>query len=136
VGQLGFLIFLISSVAETNRVPFDIPEAESELVAGFHTEYAGMKWSLFFLAEYAFVLLGCIIATTCFLGGGGAPLPFLSVIPTWAWFIVKVLALQFCFLWFRWTFPRFRVDRLMDFCWKFLLPWSLANILFAGAYLA
>jgi NADH-quinone oxidoreductase subunit H len=135
VGQLGFLIFLTASVAETNRVPFDIPEAESELVAGFHTEYAGMKWSLFFLAEYSYVLLACVLATVFFLGGGAAPLPFLSRIPTWFWYLAKALVLQFCFLWFRWTFPRFRVDRLMDFCWKFLLPWSLANILFAGAYL-
>jgi len=135
VGQLSFLIFLIASVAETNRIPFDIPEAESELVAGFHTEYSGMKFSLFFLAEYAYVLLASCLAATFFFGGGSAPLAVLGFIPSWAWFIGKVLALIFCFLWFRWTFPRFRVDRLMDFNWKFLLPWSFANVAIAGGYL-
>lgn len=135
VGQIAFLIFLIASVAETNRIPFDIPEAESELVAGFHTEYSGMKFLLFFLAEYAYVLLAACLTATFFLGGGAAPLPFLAFIPSWFWFLGKVLVIIFCFLWFRWTFPRFRVDRLMDFNWKFLLPWSFANILFAGVYL-
>ncbi|MBI5597984.1 MAG: NADH-quinone oxidoreductase subunit NuoH [Elusimicrobia bacterium] len=135
VGQLSFLIFLIASVAETNRIPFDLPEAESELVAGFHTEYSGMKFSLFFLAEYAYMTLACCLAAAFFLGGGTAPLSFLDgFLPSWAWFLGKVLALVFCFLWFRWTFPRFRVDRLMDFNWKFLLPWSFANIALAGLY--
>ncbi|MBI4051421.1 MAG: NADH-quinone oxidoreductase subunit H, partial [Elusimicrobia bacterium] len=135
VGQIGFIIFLIASVAETNRVPFDIPEAESELVAGFHTEYGGMKFSLFFLSEYAYVLLASCLGATFFLGGGSAPLPFLGFIPSWIWFLSKILFLMFCFLWFRWTFPRFRVDRLMDFNWKFLLPWSFVNIALAGIYL-
>ncbi|MFH1725924.1 MAG: NADH-quinone oxidoreductase subunit NuoH [Elusimicrobiota bacterium] len=135
VGQLAFLIFLIASVAETNRIPFDLPEAESELVAGFHTEYSGMKFALFFMGEYAYVLLSCCLAAAFFLGGGAAPLPVLAFIPSWGWFLAKVVALVFCFLWFRWTFPRFRVDRLMDFNWKFLLPWSFANIAFAGAYM-
>jgi len=134
VGQLSFLIFLITSVAETNRTPFDIPEAESELVSGFHTEYSGLKFSFFFLAEYAYMTLGCCLMAAFFLGGGAAPWPFLSFIPSWAWFTVKVLGLVFCFMWFRWTFPRFRVDRLMDFNWKFLLPWSFANIAIAGLY--
>lgn len=136
VGQLAFLIFLTASVAETNRVPFDIPEAESELVAGFHTEYGGMKFSLFFLAEYAYVLLASLLTATLFLGAGGPPLPWLGFIPSWAWMLAKTLAMVFCFIWFRWTFPRFRVDRLMDFNWKFLLPWSFANIALAGFYLA
>ncbi|MBI4054589.1 MAG: NADH-quinone oxidoreductase subunit NuoH [Elusimicrobia bacterium] len=135
VGQLSFLIFLIASVAETNRIPFDIPEAESELVAGFHTEYSGMKFSLLFLGEYAYVLLSSCLVATFFLGGGLPPLPFLGFIPSWIWFFGKTLAIVFCFLWFRWTFPRFRVDRLMDFNWKFLLPWSFANIALAGLYL-
>ncbi|MBI3548066.1 MAG: NADH-quinone oxidoreductase subunit NuoH [Elusimicrobia bacterium] len=135
VGQMSFLIFLIASVAETNRIPFDIPEAESELVAGFHTEYSGMKFSLFFLAEYAYVLLASCLTATFFLGGGAAPLAVLAFVPTWMWFLGKVLFIVFCFLWFRWTFPRFRVDRLMDFNWKFLLPWSFANIALAGLYL-
>ena len=135
VGQLAFLTFLIASVAETNRTPFDIPEAESELVAGFHTEYSGIKFSLFFMTEYGVMFLSCFLLATFFLGGGGAPLPFLRFIPSWAWFFAKSIALVFCFLWFRWTFPRLRVDRLMDFNWKFLLPWSFANIAFAGLYL-
>lgn len=135
VGPLAFVIFLIASVAETNRTPFDIPEAESELVAGFHTEYSGMKFSLFFLAEYAYMLLACLLMSALFLGGGAPPMPFLGFIPSWAWFLAKTMTLVFCFLWFRWTFPRFRVDRLMDFNWKFLLPWSFANIAAAGALL-
>ena len=135
VGQLAFVIFLIASVAETNRVPFDIPEAESELVAGFNTEYSGMKFALFFLSEFAYVLLSCLLMAAFFFGGGAAPLPFLSFLPSWAWFLSKVLVLMFCFLWFRWTFPRFRVDRLMDFNWKFLLPASLLNIAAAGVLL-
>jgi NADH-quinone oxidoreductase subunit H len=135
VGQVSFLIFLIASVAETNRTPFDIPEAESELVAGFHTEYSGMKFSLFFLAEYAYMYLACCLASAFFLGGGAAPLALLEgVLPSWAWFLGKSLAMVFVFLWFRWTFPRFRVDRLMDFNWKFLLPWSFANVALAGLY--
>lgn len=132
VGQLAFAIFLIASVAETNRVPFDLPEAESELVSGFHTEYSGIKFSLFFMAEYAYVLLASCLAAAFFLGGGGAPLPWLTFLPSWWWFLAKVLVMVFLFMWFRWTFPRLRVDRLMDLNWKFLLPWCFANIAFAG----
>ncbi|PCI40499.1 MAG: NADH-quinone oxidoreductase subunit NuoH [Elusimicrobia bacterium] len=136
VGQIAFLIFLIASVAETNRIPFDMPEAESELVAGFHTEYSGMRFSLFFLAEYAYMFLACLLMAAFFFGGGAAPLPFLNFIPQWFWFITKTLLLVFLFLWFRWTFPRFRIDRVMDFSWKFLLPWSFANIAFASLFIA
>jgi len=132
VGQLAFLIFLIASIAETNRTPFDIPEAESELVSGFHTEYSGMKWSIFFLAEYGYVLLASFLLATFFLGGGASPFVFDHVIPSWLWMLGKAMAMMFVFLWVRWTFPRFRSDQLMDFCWKFLLPWSFANIAFAG----
>ncbi len=128
IGQIAFIIFLISSVAETNRTPFDIAEAESELVAGFHTEYSGMKFSLFFLAEYAYVFLSSGLTTALFLGGGSGPL-----LPTWVWFLLKSFGIVFLFLWFRWTFPRMRVDRLMEFTWKFLMPWSFVNILIAGA---
>lgn len=138
VGQIGFVIFLIASIAETNRVPFDIPEAESELVGGFHTEYSGMKWSIFFLTEYGYVLLGSFLLATFFLGGGASPInakPFL-LIPSWLWMLGKAMLMMFTFLWVRWTLPRFRVDQLMDYCWKFLLPWSFANILIAGIYLA
>jgi NADH-quinone oxidoreductase subunit H len=135
VGQLSFLIFLISSVAETNRTPFDIPEAESELVAGFHTEFSGLKFALFFLAEYAYVFLASAMATALFLGGGDGFLLPNGIIPSWIWFFLKTFAIVFIFLWFRWTYPRLRVDRLMQFCWKFLMPWSFANILLAGAIL-
>ncbi|MBI5210893.1 MAG: NADH-quinone oxidoreductase subunit NuoH [Elusimicrobia bacterium] len=134
-GPLAFLLFLIASVAETNRVPFDIPEAESELVAGFMTEYSGMKWALFFLAEYAYVLLACFMISVFFLGGGAAPLPFLSAVPSWIWMLAKAMTMMFVFMWLRWTLPRFRVDQLMDFNWKFLLPWSFANVALAGAML-
>ena len=138
VGQLAFLIFLIASIAETNRTPFDIPEAESELVSGFHTEYSGMKWSIFFLAEYGYVLLGSFLLATFFLGGGASPLPFVpfTKVPSWLWMLTKAMLMMFVFLWVRWTLPRFRVDQLMDFNWKVLLPWSFANIVVAGLYLA
>lgn len=138
VGQLSFLIFLIASIAETNRTPFDIPEAESELVGGFHTEYSGMKWSVFFLTEYAYVLLACFLSATFFLGGGASPLPWspFTLVPSWIWMLAKALGMMFIFLWVRWTLPRLRVDQLMDFNWKFLLPWSFANIAAAGLLLA
>ncbi len=132
VGQIAFLFFLIASVAETNRTPFDIPEAESELVAGFHTEFSGMKWSMFFLMEYGYVLLSSFLLAVFFLGGGASPLPWLVGIPSWIWMLSKAMLMMFVFLWFRWTFPRLRVDQLMDFNWKFLLPWSFANIGLAG----
>ncbi len=138
VGQVAFAIFLIASIAETNRTPFDIPEAESELVSGFHTEYSGMKWSIFFLTEYGYVLLGSFLLATFFLGGGGSPLPFapFTLVPSWLWMLGKAMLMMFVFLWVRWTLPRFRADQLMDFTWKFLLPWSFANIAIAGVYLA
>jgi NADH-quinone oxidoreductase subunit H len=132
VGQIAFLIFLISSVAETNRTPFDIPEAESELVAGFHTEFSGLKFALFFLAEYAYVFVASAMGAALFLGGGDGFLLPNGIIPSWIWFLLKTFALVFVFLWFRWTYPRLRVDRLMQFCWKFLLPWSIVNIALTG----
>jgi NADH-quinone oxidoreductase subunit H len=132
IGQIAFLVFLISSVAETNRTPFDIPEAESELVAGFHTEFSGLKFALFFLAEYAYVFLASAMGAALFLGGGDSFLIPTGIIPTWIWFLLKTFALVFLFLWFRWTYPRLRVDRLMQFCWKFLLPWSIVNIAVTG----
>lgn len=135
VGQLAFVIFLIASVAETNRVPFDIAEAESELVAGFHTEYSGMKWSIFFLTEYGYVLLASFLLATFFMGGGASPFFFDHFVPSWIWMLGKAMLMMFVFIWFRWTFPRFRVDQLMDFCWKFLLPWSFVNIAIAGGFL-
>jgi NADH-quinone oxidoreductase subunit H len=132
VGQVSFVIYLICSIAETNRAPFDIAEAESELVAGFLTEYSGMKYALFMLTEYAYMFLGCALGAVLFLGGG-EPLPLLGWIPSHVWLLAKTLFLIFVFIWVRWTFPRMRVDRLMEFCWKFLLPWSLVNVAVAGA---
>jgi NADH-quinone oxidoreductase subunit H len=133
IGQISFIIYLITTIAETNRVPFDVPEAESELVAGFHTEYGGMKFAIFFLAEYAYVFVGSLLGATLFLGGGAPLFPALDFIPSWAWFLAKTFGLIFIFLWSRWTFPRIRVDRIMDLCWKIFIPWTLINILLAGA---
>jgi len=124
IGQIAFIVFLIASVAETNRIPFDIPEAESELVSGYHTEYSGMKFAFFFLAEYVYVFLSSALVTTLFLGGADGA----AFLPSWMWFLGKTLLIVFLFLWFRWTFPRLRVDRLMQFCWQFLLPLALVNI--------
>ena len=132
-GQLSFLIFLIASVAETNRTPFDLPEAESELVAGFHTEFSGMKFALFFLAEYAYVFIAAAMASALFLGGGDGFLA--DWIPSWIWFLAKTVALIFVIFWFRWTLPRLRVDRLMQLCWQFLLPWSLVSIVLAAGWI-
>src|SRR5258706_6354603 len=103
IGQIAFLIFLIASVAETNRVPFDIPEAESELVAGFHTEFSGLKFALFFLADYAYVFLSSAMAAALFLGGGDG-FSAGGMIPSWFWFLTKTFGLCFVFIWFRWTF--------------------------------
>jgi NADH-quinone oxidoreductase subunit H len=132
VGQAAYVIFLICSIAETNRTPFDIAEAESELTSGFHTEYSGMKFAMFFLAEYAYMFLACALGTVLFFGGGEPVWGFLKFIPSYVWFFGKTLFQAFLFIWIRWTYPRMRVDRLMEFCWKFLLPWSLVNVALAG----
>lgn len=124
---LAFLVFFVASVAELNRTPFDIPEAESELVAGYFTEYSGMRFALFFLAEYANMFLAACIITVLFLGGWHGP-----VLPGIVWFLLKVLLVVFVFIWMRWSFPRFRVDQLMGFGWKVLIPLSLLNIFFTG----
>lgn len=121
---IAFLIYFISAIAEVNRAPFDIAEAESELVAGFHTEYSGMKFSMFFLAEYTNMFVVCAIAATLFLGGWQGPL-----LPGIVWFLLKVYFLIFVMMWVRWTFPRLRVDQLMEFAWKFLMPAAFLNIL-------
>lgn len=133
IGQIAFVIYLVCSIAETNRTPFDIAEAESELTSGFHTEYSGMKWAMFFMAEYAYMFLAAALGTVLFLGGGSAPWPFLDFVPSFVWFFAKSFFIIFLFIWFRWSYPRLRVDRLMEFCWKFLLPWSLVNVALAGA---
>lgn len=128
-GLVGFVIFFLCAVAECNRPPFDLPEAESELVAGFHTEYSGMKFALFYMAEYMNAFALCGISVTLFLGGWQGPF-----LPSWFWFLGKTFALIFVMIWFRATFPRFRVDQLMAFAWKFLLPLSLINILITGLW--
>ena len=130
---VAFGIFMITALAETNRAPFDLPEAEAELVAGFHTEYSSMKFGLFFLGEFANVLSICCIATTLFLGGWNGP--WLPDSLKFLWFFAKLSALVFFFIWVRWTYPRLRYDQLMNLGWKVLLPLSLANILVTAVVL-
>jgi len=130
---LAFLIFITSATAEANRAPFDIPEAESELIGGFHTEYSGVKFAMFFLGEYIAVIVSSAVAVTVFLGGW-LPVPFLHFlhIPGFIWFMAKLLLVIYLIMAFRWTFPRLRVDQLMDFGWKVLIPISIINILLTG----
>jgi NADH-quinone oxidoreductase subunit H len=132
---VAFILFFICGVAETNRAPFDLPEAESELVAGFHTEYSGFRFSLFFLAEYANMLTVAAMAVTLFWGGWLRPFPniaalaFLDVIPPVLWFVAKVIVFLYFYLWFRASWPRYRYDQLMKLGWQFLLPISMANVI-------
>jgi NADH-quinone oxidoreductase subunit H len=137
VVPLSALIFLVSALAELGRTPFDLLEAESEIVAGFHTEYSGMKFAMFFLAEFLNMFTVAAVATTLFLGGWQPPLPGLAFIPSWLWFLGKSLFLVFIIMWFKWTYPRLRVDHLMDFAWKVLLPLAFLNIMLTalGVYL-
>lgn len=127
-GFCGFVIFMIAALAESNRSPFDLPEAESELIAGHLTEYSGFKYALFFMAEYFGMIALSGMATTLFLGGWQAPLPFLEFIPSCSWFALKLGALLFGFMWIRATFPRLRIDQLMRFAWKLLVPVALINL--------
>ncbi|MED0656373.1 NADH-quinone oxidoreductase subunit NuoH [Anoxybacillus ayderensis] len=127
VQPIGFLVFLVAAVAELNRTPFDLPEAESELVAGFHVEYSGFRWAFFMLAEYVYFFAMAALTTVLFLGGWH-PLPFLGFIPGAVWFALKFSLVVFLFIWFRITFPRVRADQLMEFGWKVLLPVALVNI--------
>ena len=124
---VGFIIFLICGIAENNRAPFDLPEAESELVAGYFTEYSSMKFGMFFMAEYAHMVNVSAIVTTLFLGGWQGPW-----LPPWVWFLIKIFAFVFLYIWIRATLPRFRYDQLMNFGWKFLLPLALLNIFVTG----
>jgi NADH-quinone oxidoreductase subunit H len=136
-GFIGFIIFLISGIAETNRTPFDLIEAESELAAGFHTEYSGMRFALFFLAEYANVFAVSAIGATLFLGGWGGPLPFLpSFGPGILFFLGKTFFMVFVFMWIRSTLPRLRYDQLMNFAWKRLLPAGLINVGITAAWIS
>jgi NADH-quinone oxidoreductase subunit H len=131
-GFAGFVIFLVSALAESNRSPFDLPEAESELVAGHLTEYSGFKYALFFMAEYLGMCALNGLGVTLFLGGWQAPCAFLQFIPSYAWFGAKLLTLLLGFIWIRATLPRLRMDQLMRFAWKFLVPLSLANLAVAA----
>ncbi len=132
---VGFILFFICGVAETNRAPFDLPEAESELVAGFHTEYSGFRFSLFFLAEYAAMIVVSSMAVTLFLGGWLRPFPnvhaldFLNFVPGVIWFVAKVIVFLYFYLWFRASWPRYRYDQLMKVGWQWLMPIAIANLI-------
>jgi len=132
---LAFGIFFIGSLAETNRAPFDLPEAEQELTGGFHTEYSGMRFALFFLAEYANMIVVSSVATTLFLGGWLRPFPsvaalsFLDVVPAWTWFLIKSFVFLYVFVWIRATLPRYRYDQLMRLGWKELIPLAIVNLM-------
>src|SRR6476661_71137 len=134
-GLLAFFLYFVSGVAETNRNPFDLPEAESELVSGFNTEYSGVKFAFFFLGEYTAMIIISCVAVTVFFGGWLAPFPnvkelaFLKIVPPFAWFLIKAAAFIFGYIWFRSTFPRYRFDQLMALGWKWLIPLALGNIL-------
>ncbi len=127
-GLAGFVMYAIAATAETNRSPFDLPEGESELVAGYHTEYSGFKFALFFLGEYLAMLSISGLGTTLFLGGWSAPFSFLTFIPSWIWFFSKLMLSIFVFIWMRGTLPRLRQDQLMNFAWKFVLPFTLLDL--------
>jgi len=128
---LGFLIFLVAAVAETNRAPFDLPEAESELVAGYHTEYGGLKFAMFFLAEYINMIIISALGATLFLGGFAGPFLW-----GWVWLAIKIAVLLFLFIWLRATLPRLRYDRLMKFGWKVLLPLATLNLVVTAIVVA
>jgi NADH-quinone oxidoreductase subunit H len=142
---VAFFIYLMSAYAETNRSPFDLPEAESELVAGYHTEYSSMKFAMFFMAEYANMITVSCVATLLFLGGASSPFgnlfpafggPIVAAILPIFWFVVKIFAFLLLFIWVRATLPRFRYDQLMSFGWKFLLPVAMANIVITALVMA
>jgi NADH-quinone oxidoreductase subunit H len=133
-GMAGFIVFMIAATAESNRCPFDLPEGESEIIAGYFIEYSGFKFALFFVAEYLGMIATSAMAITLFLGGWAAPFSFLTWIPSYVWFFAKVITMLFIFIWIRGTLPRLRMDQLMNFGWKFMLPMSLINIVAAGLW--
>jgi NADH-quinone oxidoreductase subunit H len=138
IQPVAFVILFIGGLAETNRAPFDLPEAEQELTGGFHTEYSGMRFALFFLAEYANMIVVSAIATTLFLGGWLRPFPnvgvlaLLDLVPGWIWFLLKTFVFLYVFIWIRATLPRYRYDQLMRLGWKVLLPLAIANLVVTG----
>jgi len=135
---VAFFIYFVGGLAETNRAPFDLPEAEQELVAGFHTEYSGMRFAFFFLAEYANMIVVSAVATTLFFGGWLQPFPnvswlaWLGIVPGWIWFCAKTFLFLYVFLWVRATYPRYRYDQLMRLGWKWLIPLAILNVVVTG----
>ena len=133
-GFAGFVLFMIAGIAESNRSPFDLPEGESEIIAGYFIEYSGFKFALFFLGEYIGMFAICGLAITLFLGGWTAPFSFLIWVPSYFWFFAKLLVLIAMLIWIRSTLPRLRMDQLMNFAWKFMLPMALINLFAAGVW--
>jgi NADH-quinone oxidoreductase subunit H len=133
-GFAGFILFMIAATAESNRSPFDLPEGESEIIAGYYIEYSGFKFALFFLGEYLGMFATSGLAITLFLGGWAAPFSFLTWIPSYLWFFAKLLLLIVIFIWIRGTLPRLRMDQLMTFAWQFMLPMTLINVFAAGIW--
>jgi NADH-quinone oxidoreductase subunit H len=133
---VAFIIFFISILAESHRVPFDLPESESELVAGYQTEYSGMRWAMFMLAEYADMLLLSLLGAVLFFGGWNSPFGEFMGGPAWGffWFMLKGLLLVFVMMWIRWTLPRYRVDQLMHICWSILIPLSFINLVLVALW--
>ena len=131
---LGFVIFLIAGNAELNRTPFDLPEAENELVAGYFVEYSGFRFAFFMLTEYVYIFAMASLMTVMFLGGWDAPFEFLEFIPGIVWFFLKFLLLVFYLFWVRATFPRVRTDQLMGFAWKVLIPLALLNVMLTALF--
>jgi NADH-quinone oxidoreductase subunit H len=133
-GFAGFMLFLIAATAESNRTPFDLPEGESEIIAGYLIEYSGFKYAMFFMGEYLGLFAISSLGITLFLGGWLAPFAFLDFIPSWLWFFLKLFGLIFLFIWVRGTLPRLRMDQLMNFAWKFMLPMTLINFVVGGLW--
>jgi NADH-quinone oxidoreductase subunit H len=136
---VAFFIYLMAAFAETNRIPFDLPEAETELVAGYHTEYSAMKFAMFFMAEYANMITVACLASILFLGGWHGPIfgpPLLQSLLPIFWFALRIFGFLFLYIWIRGTLPRFRYDQLMAFGWKFLFPLAIANLIITALIVA